>query len=104
MRNLVETEAALAAIVERCIERNDRSGYFAAMYATVTRTVRERAAAGRFADPDRMERFVATFADRYLVANAAWQAGQPVTAAWRLAFATAGQWRPTTPRRGHDAG
>ena len=29
------------------------------MYATVTRTVRERAEAGRFADPARMERFVA---------------------------------------------
>ena len=94
MRDLAETERALGVIVDRCIERNDRAGYFAAMYATVTRTVRERAEAGRFADPDRMDRFVATFADRYLVADAAWQAGAPVTAAWRLAFATAGTWRP----------
>lgn len=94
MTGLSETEAALRAIVDRSIERNDRAGYFAAMYLSVTRTVRARAAAGRFADPARMERFVASFADRFIAADTAWQAGTPVTASWRMAFEAAGRWRP----------
>lgn len=94
MGELSETERALGAIIDRSIERNDKAGYFGAMYASVTRTVRARAAAGRFADPPRMERFVAAFADRFITADTAWQTGAPVTASWRLAFETAGRWRP----------
>lgn len=94
MGELSETEHALGVIIDRTIERNDRAGYFAAMYASVTRTVRARADAGRFEDPARMERFVAAFADRFIAADTAWQAAAPVTASWRLAFETARRWRP----------
>ena len=89
-----DTMAALTAIVDRCATAGDRTGYFAAMYVAVTRTVRRRAGEGHFADPAQMERFVTGFAARYLAAEAAWRAGQPVGESWRGAFATAGQFRP----------
>ena len=36
------------------------------MYLAVTRTVRRRSDDGAFENPARMERFITTFADRYL--------------------------------------
>jgi hypothetical protein len=44
----------------------DASGYFPALYARVTARVGERAAAGGFDDPARMDRFVACFAGYYV--------------------------------------
>jgi hypothetical protein len=88
------TTQALERIVERCAAAGDRAGYFPAMYLAVTHTVRDRAEAGRFEDPERMERFVAHFAARYLDADAAWAAGDPVPAAWRVAFEASSRWRP----------
>jgi len=41
-----------------------------------------------------MEKFVTSFAARYLDALAAWRAGGSCPASWRLAFETAGEWRP----------
>jgi len=89
-----ETAARLTAIVDRAVADDDRIGYFAAMYLAVTRTVRQRAADGRFEDPARMERFVTGFAGRYLDAHDAWRAGEPCTESWRAAFETTRQWRP----------
>ncbi len=88
------TVAGLERIVDRCAASGDRTGYFAAMYLAVTRTVQGRVAAGRFTDRERMERFVSGFADRYLDAEAAWRAGRPTTDSWRVAFEAAGRWRP----------
>lgn len=86
----------LRRVLDDCVDRGDRCGYFAAMYGAVTRTVRDRAAAGFFEDPVRMERFVCRFAGRYLDAFDDWRAGRPVTEAWQLAFESAGRWRPIT--------
>lgn len=94
MRTFDETITALEGVVDRCASEGDRNGYFAAMYLAVTRTVEERAAAGRFSDGPRMERFVASFAARYLDALGAWRAGRPCPASWTLAFETARRWRP----------
>jgi hypothetical protein len=91
---LDETIASLESIVNRCAAKGDRLGYFAAMYLAVTRTMRERAEAGRFADPGTMERFVTRFAARYLDALAAWEGGQPCTHSWVLAFEATRRWRP----------
>ncbi len=88
------TVHALEAAVADCSSRDDRAGYFAAMYLAVTRTVEVRAAAGEFDDPARMERFVARFAGRYLDAYDGWRSGGPITDSWSIAFRTAGQWRP----------
>jgi hypothetical protein len=89
------TIAAFEAVCADARRRRCRSGYFAAMYAGVTRAVRQRADAGHFPEPARMERFVAAFAKRYLDAYEAWQAGQPTTKAWEVPFAAAGRWRPS---------
>jgi len=89
-----DTIDALEAIVARCSADRDRIGYFAAMYLAVTRTVRQRAAEGRFADEARMERFVTGFAARYLDALEAWQLGAPCTESWQVAFGATRRWRP----------
>lgn len=86
--------ADLERIRDDCAARQDRGAYFAAMYGRVTVAVRQRAAAGRFDDPARMERFVAAFARRYTDAFWARRAGRPTTQAWALAFDTAGQAAP----------
>jgi hypothetical protein len=44
---------------------DDASGYFPAMYARITSEVETAAAAGRFADPPRMEAFARAFAEWY---------------------------------------
>jgi hypothetical protein len=93
-RTLDETVAALDDIVARCAARDDRVGYFAAMYVAVTSTVRRRVLDGTFADGPRMERFVSRFAARYLDAHDAWRAGRPCPESWRAAFELAGRWRP----------
>lgn len=92
--SLDATVAALEQIVDDCIAADDRRGYFAAMYLAVTRTVRDRCAAGGFEDSLRMERFVSSFAARYLNAHDTWCAGGIAPSAWNLAFATAGRRGP----------
>ncbi len=69
--------------------RGDRLGWFAAMYRQTTRTVRAQVAAGLFDDPERMGRFVALFAGRYLGPLEAWGNHQPVPRSWRAAFEAA---------------
>jgi hypothetical protein len=91
---LAATLEALDAVVRRSRERRDRSGFFAALYGGVTREVAARAAAGEFEQVARMERFVAEFAERYLVAHRSWCAGRPTSEAWAVAFASARRWRP----------
>ena len=49
------------------LERNDASGYFAAMYARVTRRIAEAIKTGRFVDGDRMDSFACAFAEYYLL-------------------------------------
>jgi hypothetical protein len=88
------TIGAIEAIVDDCRARDDRAGYFAAMYLAVTRTMRRRAESGHFTDAERMERFVCRFAARYLDAYGAWRSGSPVTGCWSLAFETSSRSRP----------
>jgi hypothetical protein len=65
----------------------DASGYFPAMYAQVTDRVSKAAAAGRFDDSARMERFARTFAGWYTRPRSG--AGD-VPRSWRAAFDVAG--------------
>jgi hypothetical protein len=62
--------------------RRDRLGWFAAMYAQTTRSVRADVAAGRFDDAGRMEEFVTRFAARYLGPLG----GGAVPRSWQVAF------------------
>ena len=60
------TLSELDAVVDRSRERKERSGFFAALYRSVTHEVATRTASGQFEQPARMERFVTRFAARYL--------------------------------------
>lgn len=85
---------ALDRIVERAADGGGREGYFAAVYRTVTATVRDGLDDGTFDDPERMERLDVAFAARYLRAADARRRGRPTTEAWRVAFDAAQRWRP----------
>jgi hypothetical protein len=76
----------LEAIVADCIARQDRLGYFAALYNRVTIAVKEGIAKGAFDDGARMERLDVLFANRYLAAYDAYRAGELPSTAWFKAF------------------
>ncbi|MFA9431678.1 DUF5995 family protein [Egicoccus sp. AB-alg2] len=86
--------AALDDVVARSIEQQDRVGYFAALYRTVTAKVKEGIEQGRFDDVERMARLDVVFANRYLDALAGFRAGTPITHCWQAALDAAGQRRP----------
>lgn len=85
---------ALDAVVAHSVEVGDRLGYFAALYRAVTEKVRDGITAGVFDDPQRLERLDVVFAGRYLEALRRFDAGQPSTASWAVAFRAAGEARP----------
>jgi hypothetical protein len=82
---------ALTWIVDDARERGDRLGLFAALYRRTTLRVRDAHRAGRFDDPDWVERLDVVFAVRYLEAYVAHRSGAPTTAAWSHAFARAAE-------------
>jgi hypothetical protein len=81
-----EVLSALDAIIDRAYELRDRTGYFAAMYRTVTAAVKSGIAEDAFEDGPRMERLDVVFANRYLNALHCYQSGRPVTRCWKAAF------------------
>ena len=85
-----EVVARLDAVIERCRRENGRLGFFACLYRSVTVRVQEGIGAGRFQDGPRMERLDVIFANRYLAALEAHQAGRRTTRSWQAAFDAAG--------------
>lgn len=79
----------LDQIIAQAIDTDDRMGWFAAMYRRVTVAVREGIVAGRFEDGERMVRFDAIFAHRFINAWDDVQAGRKPSRSWRVAFAGA---------------
>lgn len=90
-----EIAADMRAIVDASRERDSATGYFAAMYLGVTGVVRQGLQDGTFATPDRLAELTCVFARRYVDAWHAHDTGGEPTGAWAVAFAAAGQWRPT---------
>jgi hypothetical protein len=93
-RSIDDVLSALDLVIERARDTGDAAGYFAVLYRKVTASVKEGLAAGTFDDAARMERLDALFAERYLDAVTARDAGQPTTASWQLTFDASGSWRP----------
>jgi hypothetical protein len=87
--NIDEVIARLEEIVEECIARGDRLGYFAALYNRVTEAVKAGIANGEFQDGPRMERLDVIFASRYIAAYDAYRAGEMPSRSWLKAFAAA---------------
>lgn len=85
-RTIDEVIAQLDAVIDQAMIDRDRLGFFAVLYRTVTASVKEGIAAGRFEDGPRMERLDVVFANRYLAALHAYRTGGAVTASWRVAF------------------
>jgi hypothetical protein len=89
-----EVLAGMDAVIADARERGDRRGYFAVLYRKVTAKVKEGVEAGFFDDGERMVRLDCLFADRYLDAIAAADAGRTPRRSWELTFDAGERWRP----------
>ena len=76
----------LQFIIKDSIARQDRLGYFAALYNRVTLAVRDGIKAGQFQDGPRMEALDVIFAGRYLAAYDAYRSGELPSISWFKAF------------------
>ena len=83
------TVARLTQAVAETRARNPRLALFGALYRQTTVAVGRGVEAGAFDDGERMGRFVALFAGRYLEALRIVTAGGRPTRSWRMAFAAA---------------
>jgi Family of unknown function (DUF5995) len=77
---------SLGAIIQRAWDEASHFGYFAALYRRVTRAVQAGIADNQFSDGPRMEKLDVVFASRYLDALNAYQAQQPLSRCWKVAF------------------
>ena len=73
--------------IDASLPRTDGVACFNRMYLLVTVLVRDHITSGFFADPDAMSALDVTFADLYLAAVDAADAGRKVPKAWRPLFA-----------------
>src|SRR5258707_11313180 len=94
---LIERMAGLLGPLE---ETGDARRFFHATYLRTTRAVRDALHAGRFSDPEWVERWDVAFADRYLDALTADSAGAPVSRPWAVAFRAARE-QPAAPALRH---
>lgn len=76
----------LEQLIEECIDRKDRIGYFAALYHKVTVRVKEGILNNEFDNSARMEKLDVTFANRYLAAVQQFRNKQPPSGSWQAAF------------------
>jgi hypothetical protein len=86
-----EVITLLDTIIADSKRAQDRIGFFAALYRRVSVAVRDGIVQGKFDDGPRMEKLDVTFANRYFAALTAYQSGQPLTTAWKVAFDAARQ-------------
>jgi hypothetical protein len=88
-RTIEEVLTALRSVVHDAAASGDRTGLFATVYRQVTAAVAQGIRDGLFDDAERLSRFDAVFATRYLRALAAWRADEDPGRSWRLAFRAA---------------
>lgn len=81
--------AQLEDIIDDCIARQSRLGYFAALYKRMTMAVRDGMSKGLFQDNARIEALDVTFANRYLVTRDQYYAGELHGASWLQAYGAA---------------
>jgi len=84
----------LDGVIARAAEAGDACGYFPVLYCKVTAKLAQGLGTGFFDDEQRIERLSVLFAERYLEAAAARDAGEPPTNSWALVFAAGHRWRP----------
>src|SRR3954465_5355602 len=76
----------LDGIIADCKAKSDPLGYFPALYRQVTLTVKQGIASGFFHNGPRMDRFDATFANRYFAVYETWRSGGQPSKSWQVAF------------------
>jgi len=81
-------------VIARAADAGDACGYFAVLYRKVTAKVAEGLEAGFFDDAQLIERLDVLFAELYLEAVAARDAGERPSDSWALTFAAGDRWRP----------
>lgn len=86
-----EVIAQLDQIIQQSIEEESALGCFAALYRTVTITVKNKLGTNFFDDDKRMEKLDVTFANRYLEAYANFKLGRATTKSWEAAFRAAAE-------------
>jgi hypothetical protein len=86
IRTIDEVIAALDHIIEESKQNESPLGYFAALYRSVTKKVKDGIAEDFFEDGPRMEQLDVIFAKRYIDAYHAFQSGQVVTKSWLRTF------------------
>lgn len=86
--------AEMEAIIQECIKTNNRAGYFAALYYTVTCRIKKGIENNEFEDNARMELLDVTFANRYLEAWYTWKDGKEPAESWKAAFDASKRWSP----------
>lgn len=89
-----EVIVRLTEIIEESRRERSRLGYFAALYRSVTISVKHGIAQGKFQNGECMERLDVVFANRYLTAYDAYRQGKQPTRSWQVAFEAAQHWRP----------
>jgi hypothetical protein len=78
--------AKLKSIIQWAMQNQSELGYFPSLYYRMTVAVRDGINNGLFENGTRMERLDVLFARRYFEAFDAFQAGQPVSKSWQVAF------------------
>lgn len=89
-----EVIAEMEAIIQECMDTNNRAGYFASLYYTVTCRIKKGIEDKEFEDNARMERLDVAFANRYLEAWHIWKRGEQPSLSWKAAFEASQHWSP----------
>ncbi|XMO86670.1 DUF5995 family protein [Algibacter sp. AS12] len=79
----------LDAIINECIQANNRLGLFAYIYRRTTAEIASEIALARFEDNTRLEILDVEFANLYLDAYKAYKNNQNISYAWKFAFINA---------------
>lgn len=86
VKTIDEVIGSLEQIIQESKINESSLGYFAALYHTVTITVKGRLNSNYFDDDARMESLDVVFANRYLTAFNDYKNGNPITESWNYAF------------------
>ncbi|TCD12166.1 hypothetical protein EZ449_03895 [Pedobacter frigidisoli] len=85
-KTITEVISRLDEIINFCIAKKSRLGYFACLYRKMTVAVQKGINDGLFADGARMEKLDVIFANRYIDAYYCQSQRTPTTSSWKAAF------------------
>lgn len=92
--NIDAVIAELGDIVAQCRSKNDRIGYFAALYLEVTKQIKVAISDDVFQNAARMERLDVVFAHRFIDAYRQHERLEEPSRSWAVSFAGTTKWRP----------